>query len=280
MLALPEQRQILGMRVDATSYPDSVERILGWAESGHPQSRYVCVANVHMVMESFDNRAFQAIVNGADLVTPDGMPLVWALRLLGVPAATRVYGPSLVPLLCEEAARRGVAVGFYGGSPEVLERLLVELRHRYPALKIGYAWSPPFRPMTPAEDAATVKHITDSGVGVLFVGLGCPRQERWMAEHRERLRVVMIGVGAAFDFLAGAKRQAPGVLQRAGLEWCFRLVTEPRRLWRRYLYHNPRFLVLLARQLFTRRHQGETPPAGGFGQSARRHAWWRVGKSP
>jgi N-acetylglucosaminyldiphosphoundecaprenol N-acetyl-beta-D-mannosaminyltransferase len=261
-----KQRQILGMRVDATSYADAVDRILDWATSSDPQSRYVCVATVHMVMESYDDHRFRTIVNHADLVTPDGMPLVWALRLLGVPDSTRVYGPDLVPALCEEAARRGISVGFYGGSSEVLERMIATVRRRWPSLSIGYRWSPPFRPLTPAEESLVVEQITGSGVEVLFVGLGCPKQERWMADHRDKLRLVMVGVGAAFDFLAGAKRQAPRFLQQAGLEWCFRLATEPRRLWHRYLYHNPRFIALLARQLFIQRRQGGRRPGGSLHQ--------------
>jgi N-acetylglucosaminyldiphosphoundecaprenol N-acetyl-beta-D-mannosaminyltransferase len=243
-----EHRRILGMRVDATSYADAVTRIIDWTREDPPQSRYVCVATVHMVMEAHDDHGFQSIVNGADLVTPDGMPLVWGLRLLGVPRSTRVYGPDLLPALCQEAARQGIPVGFHGGTTEVLEGMTAELRRRWPSLTIGYGWSPPFRPLTVAEEGECVSRILASGVRILFVGLGCPKQERWMAEHRESMKLVMVGVGAAFDFLAGAKRQAPRLLQRAGLEWCFRLATEPRRLWRRYLYHNPRYLALFARQ--------------------------------
>jgi N-acetylglucosaminyldiphosphoundecaprenol N-acetyl-beta-D-mannosaminyltransferase len=248
------------MRVDATTYADAVSRMLQW--SRERRGRYVCVATVHMVMEAYDDRRFQRIVNQADLVTPDGMPLVWGLRLLGVPAATRVYGPDLMPALCQEAARQGVPVGFYGGTPEVLERMVAELRRRWPALTIGYCWSPPFRPLTAAEDAEVIARINESGVRVLFVGLGCPKQERWMSEHRERLGLVMAGVGAAFDFLAGTKQQAPRLLQRAGLEWCFRLATEPRRLWWRYLYHNPRYLALFARQLIAGRGRSDRATNG------------------
>jgi N-acetylglucosaminyldiphosphoundecaprenol N-acetyl-beta-D-mannosaminyltransferase len=255
-----EQRRILGMRVDATSYADAVSRILRWSREG--LGRYVCVATVHMVMEGYDDPNFQRIVNEADLVTPDGMPLVWALRLLGVATATRVYGPDLLPAVCEEAERQGVPVGFHGGSPEVLDRMIAEIHRRWPGLPIGYAWSPPFRPLTPAEDDEALARINESGARLVFVGLGCPKQERWMAEHRGRSSVVMVGVGAAFDFLSGAKQQAPRFLQRAGLEWFFRLLTEPARLWRRYLYHNPRYLGLFARQLVADRWSRSTRPKG------------------
>jgi N-acetylglucosaminyldiphosphoundecaprenol N-acetyl-beta-D-mannosaminyltransferase len=242
-----ESRYILGMRVDATSYSDAMDRVLTWAAV--PESRYVCISPVHMVMESYDDPEYQRIVNGASLVTPDGVPLVWSLRLLGVPHATRVYGPGLTPRLCERAAREGVPVGFYGGSQETLDALHNTLKARYPKLEIAYSHSPPFRQLTPEESAQVVEEINSSGARILFVGLGCPKQERWMNEHEGRVEAVMLGVGAAFDFVAGAKAQAPAWLQRAGLEWAFRLVTEPRRLWRRYLYHNPRFIVLFARQL-------------------------------
>lgn len=244
-------RYILGMRVDATSYVDATSRVLAWAHAG--ESRYVCVATVHMVMEAHDSPEFRNIVNAADLVTPDGMPLVWSLRLFGAKQATRVYGPELTPRVLESAARAGVPVGFYGGSPEVLERLLAVADRRFAGLKVTYAYAPPFRPLSHEEDERIIRDINASGARIIFVGIGCPKQERWMALHRGRLGAVMLGVGAAFDFLAGAKAQAPHWMQRLGLEWFFRLVTEPRRLWRRYLRNNPRFVVLLALQLCQRR---------------------------
>jgi len=239
--------RILGMRVDPTSYEEATEKVLAWAAAG--ESRYVCVANVHMVMEAHDDPSFRALVNAADLVTPDGMPLVWMLRKLGYPHQERVYGPELTSRVCAEAARRGVPVGFYGGHPEALEALVRNLSARFPGLRVVYAYSPPFRPLTPEEDEGVTEEINASGARILFVGLGCPKQEWWMAEHKGRVRAVMLGVGAAFDFHAGRVRQAPVWMQRAGLEWLFRLVQEPRRLWRRYLKHNPRFLLLAFLQL-------------------------------
>lgn len=239
-------RFILGTRTDSTSYADAATRVLAWAST--PESRYVCVSNVHVTMESYDSAEYRAIVNGADLVTPDGMPLVWALRLFGVAEATRVYGPTLTIHVLEKAVTAGVAVGFYGTSPEVLTSLLKACRRRFPGLRVAYAHAPAFRQLTAEEDAAIVREINASGTRILFVGLGCPKQERWMASHKGRVNAVMLGVGAAFDFLAGVKRQAPAWMMRAGLEWLFRLATEPRRLWRRYVYHNPRFMALLAGQ--------------------------------
>jgi N-acetylglucosaminyldiphosphoundecaprenol N-acetyl-beta-D-mannosaminyltransferase len=184
----------------------------------------------------------------------DGMPLVWMLRALGIPGATRVYGPDLTLAVCEHAERRGVPVGFYGGAPDVLDALVERLSTRFPQLRIAFVHSPPFTLDTPRIDPASADAIRDSGIGVLFVGLGCPKQERFMAAHREQLPCALVGVGAAFDFLAGCKRQAPAWLQRLGLEWAFRLVCEPGRLWRRYLVHNPRFAVRALRQCWRERH--------------------------
>jgi len=241
-----ETRRVLGMRVDATSYEHAATEILGWASSG--ESRYVCIATVNNVIEAHDNPAYQRVMEHADLVTPDGMPLVWGLGLLGVRGATRVYGPDLTPILCERAAAAGIPVGFYGSTPEVLADLTTNLARQYPDLQVGYTYSPPFRPQTPDEDAVVRERIAQSGVRLLFVGLGTPKQELWMAANGD-VRTVMVGVGAAFDFIAGHKRQAPNLLQDLGLEWLFRLFNEPRRLWRRYLYRNPRFVVLFAAQL-------------------------------
>jgi N-acetylglucosaminyldiphosphoundecaprenol N-acetyl-beta-D-mannosaminyltransferase len=254
-----EARRILGTRVDATSYGHAADAVLGWAGAG--ESRYVCVATVNNLIEAYDDPAYRQVMEDADLVTPDGMPLVWALRLLGVAGASRVYGPDLTPVLCERAATGGVPVGFYGSTPEVLGDLTANLARRHPRLRVVYAVSPPFRPLTAAEDAEMVARVNASGARLLFVGLGAPKQERWMADHQGRIEAVMLGVGAAFDFLAGRKRQAPAALQRLGLEWLFRLASEPRRLWRRYLYRNPRFVALFGAELVRRRLAG--PTAGG-----------------
>jgi N-acetylglucosaminyldiphosphoundecaprenol N-acetyl-beta-D-mannosaminyltransferase len=199
-----------------------------------------------MVMEAFDSDRFCGVVNGADLVAPDGMPLVWILRGLGVKGQQRVYGPDLTLRVCEAAAREGVPVGFYGGKPETLAALVRNLANKFPSLQVVYAGSPPFRSLTTEEDLRTLREVTACGARILFVGLGCPKQERWMAEHRGRVPAVMLGVGAAFDFIGGLKLQAPRWMQDNGLEWLFRLMTEPRRLWRRYLLGNMRFAFYLA----------------------------------
>ena len=247
---------ILGTRVDSTSYHEATAVITEWAAQN--LSKYVCVATVSQVMEGHDAPAFQAVMNQADLVTPDGMPLVWGLRLLGWKGATRVYGPDLTPIVLARAAADGLPVGFYGGSPEVLEQFVQAMTARFPELKAAYAFSPPFRPLTPAEDQQVVQEIKESGARILFVATGNPAQELWMAAHRGKVPAVMIGVGAAFDFLTGAKRQAPRWMMGIGLEWLFRLATEPRRLWKRYLKHNPRFVVLFALQLIRARFNRAT----------------------
>ena len=252
---------ILGTRIDPTSYGEATAMIAEWA--AHSLSKYVCVATVSQVMEGHDTPAFQAVMNEADLVTPDGMPLVWGLRLLGCKEATRVYGPDLTPIVLARAAADGLPVGFYGGSPHVLDRFVQIMTARFAELNVVYAYSPPFRAMSPDEDRRIVQEINDSGARILFVAIGNPAQELWMAAHRAKIQAVTIGVGAAFDFLTGAKRQAPRWMMRVGMEWLFRLATEPRRLWKRYLKHNPRFVILFAIQLLGTRFGRTTVARSG-----------------
>jgi N-acetylglucosaminyldiphosphoundecaprenol N-acetyl-beta-D-mannosaminyltransferase len=247
-------RRLLDLRVDATSYDETADTVLELARAG--AGGMICVANVHVVMEAFGDPELRRAINGSDRVTPDGVPLVWALRLLGVRSARRVYGPTLTLEVCRRAEAQGIPVGFYGGSPRVLEDLQAALRRRFPRLQVAFACSPPFRRLDENEEREMTAAIEASGARILFVGLGCPKQERWMARQRERLSCVTIGVGAAFDFLAGAKRQAPVWMQRAGLEWLFRLASEPHRLWRRYLVQNPRFVLHLSRQILSARASG------------------------
>jgi len=243
--------RILGIRVDTTTYQESTSQILDWAVNG--QSRYVCLANVHMVMEAYDSATLKKVLKQADLVTPDGMPLVWMLRRLGHPLKDRVYGPTLTLRVLEAAASHCIPVGFYGGAQDVLAQLVKNVQSRYKNIQIAYQFSPPFRELTPEEDKAIVQDIEASQTRILFVGLGCPKQEQWMAAHVDRMQTVMLGVGAAFDFHTGKIRQAPNWLQNNGLEWLFRLFTEPSRLWKRYLKHNPRFAVLGMMELARKR---------------------------
>lgn len=234
--------KIIGTTISSTNYFEAVKDTLKWASKN--ESRYICIANVHMLMEAYDSTRYAEIINAADLVTPDGMPLVWLMRKKGNPEQQRVYGPTLMLHVLEAATRDNIPVGFYGSTPEVLETLQKKLLQRFPKLKISYVYSPPFRETTPQEDMEIINQINASNALILFIGLGCPKQEKWMSEHRGKVNAVMLGVGAAFDFHAGLKSQAPAWMQRNGLEWLFRLITEPRRLWKRYLYHNPRFIFL------------------------------------
>jgi N-acetylglucosaminyldiphosphoundecaprenol N-acetyl-beta-D-mannosaminyltransferase len=243
----PERRTILGIGVDATSYEDATARVIEWARLG--ESRMVCLGVVASVMEARESAKYRTALEEADLVTPDGMPLVWMLRRLGARPASRVYGPDLTLEVLRAAEARGIAVGFYGSSEGVLERLVANLRKRFPRLEIAFQQAPPFRSLSEEEDGEAVSAIIESGARVLFVGLGGAKQDLWMAEHRGQVPAVMLGVGAAFDFLAGTKPQAPRWMQNAGLEWMFRLATEPRRLASRYMRHNPRFAVLAVKQI-------------------------------
>ena len=248
---LVENRSILGVRVDATSYGSATERVLAWARMG--ESRYVCCAAVNNIMEARRSADYQMVMDQADLVTSDGMPLVWMLRGLGARSATRVYGPSLMSLLLKASEEAGIPVGFYGGTRPLLAHLVALTRFRFPRLRVAYMEAPPFRELTPEEDRRTIQAMQDAGVRILFVGLGSPKQDRWMYAHKDRVPAVMLGVGAAFDFLAGAKPQAPRWMQATGLEWLFRLASEPRRLWRRYLTQNPKFVALAVAQLLKAR---------------------------
>ncbi|MGA2863856.1 MAG: WecB/TagA/CpsF family glycosyltransferase [Verrucomicrobiota bacterium] len=250
-IPLTESRSVLGMRVDATCYEAVTQHVVRWARAR--ESRYLCEAPVQMVMEAYDHPDYRQAINQADVVAPGGMPIVWTLRALGLRQQPRVYGPEMTLRVCQAAAAEGIPIGFYGATHATLRLLRDRLRERNPGLNVAYAYAPPFRPLTADEDGAVVRQINDSGCRILFVGLGCPKQERWMAQHRGRVLAVMLGVGAAFDFIAGVKKQAPAKMQQLGLEWLFRLATEPRRLWFRYLYHNPRFLVLIGLQLLKHR---------------------------
>lgn len=234
---------ILGVGVSAINMNTAVAKISQWIAQDSRQ--YVCVSNVHTVMECRRDRRLRAIHNRAGMVTPDGMPLVWISRLSGKSHVSRVYGPDLLLAICERSLQTGWSHYFYGGSPEAASRMKDRLADRYPGLSIAGYDSPPFRPLTRAEDQAAVDRINVSGADILWVGLGAPKQEYWMADHLERIKApVMIGVGAAFDFHAGTKRQAPLWMQRNGLEWFFRLCSEPQRLWKRYLINNPLFIAL------------------------------------
>lgn len=243
---------IIKMDVNVTFLTQAVDKILNWALDR--RGRYVCVANVHMCMEAFDDTSFAAVVNNSDLTVADGKPISWAQRALGHVSAQQVRGEDLMLAICQKADIENLPIGFFGATEEVLDQLTRTLVERYPNLNVVYTCTPPFRPMTDEEDKQYVAAINSSDAKVLFVGLGCPRQEIWMADHKDRLNCVMLGVGAAFDFISGNKRQAPKWIQALGLEWLFRLSSEPKRLWKRYLKHNPRFVWYFLLQLLGKKY--------------------------
>jgi len=245
----PPRVNILGVRVSAISLADAVETILEWIARGSRE--YVCLAPVHAVMECYRSVELTRIYNESGLTTPDGMPIVWLLKSKGYTRVSRVYGPDLMLALMRRSSKAGYRHYFYGGTPEVLDQLVSNLRGQSPEMEVAGCHAPPFRSLEQEEERAIVDAINAAQPDILWVALGSPKQERWMSAHRDRLHApVMIGVGAAFDFISGAKPQAPSWMQRSGLEWLFRLASEPRRLWRRYLIDNPTFVALMLAQYF------------------------------
>lgn len=231
---------VLTAPIDVLTWDVALNRIAQWAKNR--ESRYVCICNVHSVVTAGQDAAFGRVVSEADMATPDGAPVAWMLRKLGHESQQRINGPDLMWKYCEQAALRGESVYLYGGMPETLEILKPRLLAAFPALQIAGMYSPPFRAATPEEDAADIQRINDSGAGTVWVSLGCPKQEKWMAAHRGKVNGVMVGVGAAFDYHAGTIQRAPKWMQNAGLEWFHRLCSEPGRLWKRYLVTNTLFV--------------------------------------
>jgi N-acetylglucosaminyldiphosphoundecaprenol N-acetyl-beta-D-mannosaminyltransferase len=234
---------------------------LRWMDSIVAERRrgYICVCNVHTVMAAREDPELRAALMTSSLNVPDGQPLVWAMNALGESLRDRVYGPELMARACARAASNGQRIYLYGGrDQDALVQLGLSLRRRFPGINIVGAYAPPFRTLTEEERTAIAEDINDSEADVVWVGIGVPRQEKWMAEMRPYLEApVLVGVGAAFDFLAGIVPQAPPWLQKRGLEWAYRLAQEPRRLWRRYLRYNPWFVAAFARQLAAHRSGGE-----------------------
>lgn len=238
---------VLGVGVSAIDMDAAVVAITDWIEERRPH--YVCVTGVHGVMESQRDPELRAIHNRSGLTTPDGMPLVWCARWAGATHVGRVYGPDLMLAICARAAERGWRSFFYGGAEGVPELLAEQLGARFPGLVVAGTHSPPFRPLTAEEGEAVVDLINVTKPDIVWVGLSTPKQERWMAQNRDGLTApVLIGVGAAFDIHAGLLPQAPRWMQRSGLEWLYRLFREPKRLWRRYLANNPKFLWAISRR--------------------------------
>ena len=244
---------ILGVGVSAINMSMALD-FMEWVIAQELRT-YISVCPVSTVLACLDDPAVRRAVNGAGLVTPDGMPIVWLTRAACHPHVSRVYGPDLMLDFCARSVGPGYRHYFYGGAEGVPEQLAAALTIRFPGLQVAGGYSPPFRPLRPEEDAEVADRINAACPDVVWVGLGSPKQDLWMATHRERLEApLLVGVGAAFDFYTGRVRQAPRWVMRIGLEWLFRLCQEPRRLWRRYLLGNPRFVVNVMLQRTGIRH--------------------------
>ena len=233
---------ILGIRVNAVEIGDVIARMQDWIAQ-RDLCRTIAVTGMHGIMEAHHDPDFKNILNTSSLVVPDGMPLVWLARLKGNSLKRRVYGPELMTSFCEISAKKGYRHFLYGGAPGVAEKLAGELTNQFPGLVIAGSYSPPFRPLSAEEDVEIMKMISDAQPDVLWVGLSTPKQERWMDAHYKLLRVpALVGVGAAFDIHSRLKKQAPAWMRENGLEWLFRLIQEPKRLWRRYILYGSEFL--------------------------------------
>jgi N-acetylglucosaminyldiphosphoundecaprenol N-acetyl-beta-D-mannosaminyltransferase len=249
--AIP-RANILGVSISAVNIDQAVETIQGWLACG--ERNYICVTPAHGVMDCQRDPQLKWIFNHSGLTTPDGMSIVWLLKSRGYRHVERVYGPDLLLAVCERSLETGWCHFFYGGAPGIAERLSDRLVARFPWLQVAGTHAPPFRPLTEDEDQAITEGINAAGPDIVWVGLSTPKQERWMAQHVGRLNApVLVGVGAAFDFLSGAKPHAPHWIQRSGFEWLFRLITEPRRLWPRYIQY-PYFLWLVLGQMLGLKH--------------------------
>lgn len=238
--------RVVSLFPDVVTHDTAIEKVAELVKNG---GGYVCFSTVHMVMESYDNAEYARKVNGADLIITDGMPLVWMQKLQGKKGASRVRANDLMIMLCEYAEKNNLSVGFYGGRQEVIDAILERAKKDFPNLRIAYAFSPPFRFLTEEEDKEITAEINRKQPDILFMGLGCPKQENWMAAHKDKVKAVMLGVGASFDFYAGNVKESPEWMGKLGLEWLFRLTQEPKRLWKRYLILNPRFMWLATMQL-------------------------------
>jgi N-acetylglucosaminyldiphosphoundecaprenol N-acetyl-beta-D-mannosaminyltransferase len=241
----PTKYDIFGVQVSATNYAELVDRLIRAAQTG--ERAIVDFMPVHGLVESHKDPSFKAMMNQFTVIAPDGQPVRWALNYFHKAGlADRVYGPTTTWKLCEAAEKAGVSIYLYGSTEEVLQQLISKLKASFPNLRIAGHRSPPFRPITPEEDAQFTREINDSGAGLVFLGTGCPRQEKFAFEHRDAINGVQLCVGAAFDFHAGTKKQAPAWMQKRGLEWFFRLTQEPGRLWKRYLVYNSVYCYLFA----------------------------------
>lgn len=240
---------VTGTGITALPFEEQIDVMISWAKER--TSRVVCVANVHMLMESRWNESLQNVLEGADLITPDGMPIVWVMRSLGIKKQDRVAGLDIFLAVCHRAVEKNISIYLLGSTQDVLSKMKSRLDREFPTLKVAGMESPPFRPLTKVEDAELIERINKSGAGITFVSLGCPKQECWMQDHVGKICSVMIGVGAVFPVYAGEKKHAPKWVRESGLEWLYRLLQEPRRLFGRYLKTIPPFIWLALQQVGT-----------------------------
>jgi N-acetylglucosaminyldiphosphoundecaprenol N-acetyl-beta-D-mannosaminyltransferase len=248
-IAMLPTQEVLDFPITALRFEEQMQTIVNWAIAR--ESRTVCVANVHMLMEAHWNPEFATVVKNADVVTPDGMPLVWMMRLMGARSQDRVAGMDILQELCKLAQIQNLSVYFLGSQTEILSRMRKRLEQEFPKLKIAAMEPLPFRPLTETEDAALSQRINATGAGLVFVSLGCPKQEKWMAEHRGKIQAVMIGLGGVFPVYAGIHKRAPRIVRELGFEWLYRWIQEPRRLWGRYLKTIPPFIWLATKQILS-----------------------------
>jgi N-acetylglucosaminyldiphosphoundecaprenol N-acetyl-beta-D-mannosaminyltransferase len=258
MQGLLPTKPVLSFPISALPFSQVLDLLLGWAKEG--EGKMVCIANTHMLVEAHRDDKFADVLRQGSLLTPDGMPLVWMLRSMGVLHPERVTGPDLFVALCQRVSAEGLSLFFLGSEQMILDRMRQRLEHEFPNLKIAAMLPLPFRPLTSAEDKAVVNTLNSSGAGIVLVSLGCPKQEMWMAEHKERVKLVMIGVGAVFPLYAGLQQRAPRWIQKNGFEWLFRLIQEPRRLWVRYSITIPVFVWLALKQLLSTVKLSQPPP--------------------
>jgi|HubBroStandDraft_1064217.scaffolds.fasta_scaffold23520_2 N-acetylglucosaminyldiphosphoundecaprenol N-acetyl-beta-D-mannosaminyltransferase len=249
-----EKLKVISLDIDYLSFKESLDTVIGWAKER--KSSYVCFANVHMIIEAYRSADFAEQVNKASLVVADGKPVTAACYSLYRKKQERISGMDFMPAALEAAEKSGLTVFLYGSSPDVLDRLAAEIARQYPSLAVGGMISPPFRPLSPEETNADIRTINQSGAQLLLVSLGCPKQERWMAANYQKIRAVCLGVGGAFPVMAGLQQRAPRWMQNWGLEWFYRLILEPRRMFRRYLKTNSLFIYLMGVERLKQKRKG------------------------
>ncbi|MGB0524928.1 MAG: WecB/TagA/CpsF family glycosyltransferase [Flammeovirgaceae bacterium] len=248
VVSQPSAKQCtLGIKLSTLSFEEALNQLIAIAQKN--SGGYVCFANAHMTVEAYWDQAYAAFVNQAHFVFPDGQPLVWALKLLHQQHQERIAGMDMFPALLREAATQHLSVFFYGSTPKILDEIRQRILHEYPNLTIAGMISPPFRDLTVQELAQDIHQMNQSGAKLIFVSLGCPKQEKWMAKHSPNLSALVVGIGGAFPVFAQVHKRAPKWMRSAGLEWLFRLIQEPKRLWKRYLVTNTIFISLFLKRL-------------------------------